>query len=188
MENSGLASLSWKWQIKIWEKVSKKQAKVLIWGRPKVERCLHLCVRVWSRRFVSDLHTAGVRCEFVNEITEALWSKEQRTESRSWWHLHRHPEVSTAFRKKISPLTLSLHWVHVKTTEKKSGLWGMPLSQTFQGTGGTGAWRHWVELVGDATRGPGSGTQQTLMLNRKESGCAEEAYRARDGCVSLALF
>lgn len=45
-----------------------------------------------------------------------------------------------------------------------------------------------MELVGDATRGPGSGAQQTWMLNRKESGCAEEAYRARDGCVSLALF
>lgn len=42
--------------------------------------------------------------------------------------------------------------------------------------------------TGGSTRGPGSGAQQILM-NRKESGCtAEEAYRARDGCISLVLF
>lgn len=37
MEKSVLASVSWNWQPEICKKVYKKQAKVLIWDRPKVE-------------------------------------------------------------------------------------------------------------------------------------------------------
>lgn len=151
---------------------------------------LSICLGLeWRRRFVSDLHKTWVQWEFVNEVAEDLQSKEDATEPRAWWHLHRHLEwtwenssnSSTAFRKRKSPLTQSLSIDCPWGKLRSYGLWRKPWSSALRGMGRSGTWGHLVELMGAATSGPGPGTQQTQMLNKIGSGyAAEEAHKARD--------
>lgn len=70
MEISVLANLSWKRQPEICEKVSKKQAKVLIWDRLKVERCLHLSV--WARSGEEDLSMTCIKQGFGVSLSMKL--------------------------------------------------------------------------------------------------------------------
>lgn len=78
MEISVLTNLSWKRQPEICEKVSKKQAKVLIWNRPKVERFLHWSVWAWSGE---DLSVICIKQGFsVNLSVTLLKCAEQREE------------------------------------------------------------------------------------------------------------